>query len=237
MVLAFYVLTVQLRSTGLLANFCTGGREHSPPLFLFVMALTLTTELEAINKVLQMTGEAPVNSLVGQVGIAKQAQDSLNAAMREVQSEGWTFNTDYEKKLPRNTSNEIEVSGTTTRVYVDPYLYPEYDIIIRNGKLYDRKTHSFTFTEDLKVDITTILDWLELPEYARRYIMVRAGRQLQEAVVGSEDYAKINLTAELEARSHFLEEETTRDEHSMLRGNTNQTGHFSTYRPHRALIR
>ena len=67
--------------------------------------------------------------------------------------------------------------------------------------------------------------------------MVRAGRQLQEAVVGSEDYAKINLTAELEARSHFLEEETTRDEHSMLRGNTNQTGHFSTYRPHRALIR
>ena len=201
------------------------------------MALTLTTELEAINKVLQMTGEAPVNSLVGQVGIAKQAQDSLNAAMREVQSEGWTFNTDYEKTLPRNTSNEIEVSGTTTRVYVDPYLYPEYDVIIRNGKLYDRKTHSFTFTEDLKVDITTILDWLELPEYARRYIMVRAGRQLQEAVVGSEDYAKINLTAELEARSHFLEEETTRDEHSMLRGNTNQTGHFSTYRPHRALIR
>ena len=201
------------------------------------MALTLTTELEAINKVLQMTGEAPVNSLVGQVGIAKQAQDSLNAAMREVQSEGWTFNTDYEKTLPRNTSNEIEVSGTTTRVYVDPYLYPEYDVIIRNGKLYDRKTHSCTFTKDLKVDITTNLDWLELPEYARRYIMVRAGRQLQEAVVGSEDYAKINLTAELEARSHFLEEETTRDEHSMLRGNTNQTGHFSTYRPHRALIR
>ncbi len=201
------------------------------------MPLTLTTELEAINKVLQMTGEAPVNSLVGQVGIAKQAQDSLNGSMREVQSEGWTFNTDYEKKLVRNTDNEIEVGFSTTRVYIDPYLYPEYDIIIRNGKLYDRKTHSFTFTEDLKADITTILEWTELPEHARRYIMVRAGRQLQEAVVGSEDYAKINLTAELEARSHFLEEETTRDEHSMLRGNTNQTGHFSTYRPHRALIR
>jgi len=78
---------------------------------------------------------------------------------------------------------------------------------------------------------------LELPEYARRYIMVRAGRQLQEAVVGSEDYAKINITAELEARSQFLEEETTTDEHSMLRGNTNHTGHFSTYRPSRALRR
>ena len=201
------------------------------------MALTLTTELEAINKVLQMTGEAPVNSLVGQVGIAKQAQDSLNAAMREVQSEGWTFNTDYEKTLPRNTSNEIEVSGTTTRVYVDPYLYPEYDVIIRNGKLYDRKTQLYTFTEDIKADVTTILDWLSLPEYARRYIMTRAGRQLQEATVGSEDYAKINMVAELEARSQFLEEETTRDEHSMLRGNTNRTGHFNTFKPHRALSR
>ena len=201
------------------------------------MVLTLTTELEAINKVLQMTGEAPVNSTVGQVGIAKQAQDALNSASREIQTEGWTFNTDYEKTLVRNTSDEIEVGVTTTRVYINPQVYPDYDIVVRQGKLYDRKTHKSTFTEDIKADITNILDWLELPEYARRYIMVRAGRQLQEAVVGSADYAKINLTAEMEARSHFLEEETTRDEHSMLRGNTNQTGHFSTYRPHRALIR
>ena len=184
-----------------------------------------------------MSGEAPVSSTVGQVGIAKQAQDALNSASREVQSEGWSFNTDYEKTLTRNSSNEIETGVTTTKVMVDPALYPEYDIILRNGRLYDRKTHSFTFTEDLKVDVTTILDWLELPEYARRYIMVRAGRQLQESVVGSEDYAKINITAELEARSQFLEEETTIDEHSMLRGNTNHTGHFSTYRPSRALRR
>ena len=63
------------------------------------MVLTLTTELEAINKVLQMSGEAPVSSTVGQVGIAKQAQDALNSASREVQSEGWSFNTDYEKTL------------------------------------------------------------------------------------------------------------------------------------------
>ena len=201
------------------------------------MVLTLTTELEAINKVLQMTGEAPVNSTVGQVGIAKQAQDALNSASREIQTEGWTFNTDYEKNLVRNTSNEIEVGVTTTRVYINPQTYPEYDIVVRQGKLYDRKTQKSTFTKDLKADVTTILDWLELPEYARRYIMVRAGRQLQEATVGSEDYAKINLTAELEARSHFLEEETVRDEHSMLRGYTNNTGHFSTYSPHRALTR
>ena len=201
------------------------------------MVLTLTTELEAINKVLQMTGEAPVNSTVGQVGIAKQAQDALNSASREIQTEGWTFNTDYEKNLVRNTSNEIEVGVTTTRVYINPQTYPEYDIVVRQGKLYDRKTQKSTFTEDIKADVTTILDWLELPEYARRYIMVRAGRQLQEATVGSEDYAKINLTAELEARSHFLEEETVRDEHSMLRGYTNNTGHFSTYSPHRALTR
>ena len=201
------------------------------------MVLTLTTELEAINKVLQMTGEAPVNSLYGQVGIAKQAQDALNNASREVQTEGWTFNTDYERTLKRNTIDEIETGVATTRVYINPDVYPEYDIIVRNGRLYDRKTQSYTFTEDLKADVTTILEWLHLPEYARRYIMVRAGRQLQEAVVGSADYAKINLTAELEARSHFLEEETTRDEHSMLRGNTNTTGHFSTFLPSSALRR
>ncbi len=201
------------------------------------MVLALTSELEAVNKVLQMTGEAPVNSLVGQVGIAKQAQDALNSASREVQSEGWNFNTDYEKELKRDSNNEIKLGVTTTRVFIDPHLYPDYDIVLRSGKLYERKKQLFTFTEDLKGDVTTILDWLELPEYARRYIMVRAGRQLQEAVVGSAEYAKINITTEMEARSQFLEEETTRDEHSMLRGNTNQTAHFSTYRPSRALTR
>lgn len=184
-----------------------------------------------------MMGEAPVNSLQGQFGLAKQAQDALNDASRRVQSEGWSFNTDFEAALARNASNEIQVNNSVTRVVVDPQLYPDYDITQRQGKLYDRKNQTYTFTQDLKGDITMMLDWDDLPEHAHQYIMIRAGRELQEAIIGSADLTKINLTQEMEARSQFLEEETTKSQHNMLRGNPNHAGVFPTYRPSRAVVR
>jgi len=201
------------------------------------MALARTSFLEAVNRVLQMLGEAPVNSLQGQFGLAKQAETSLNDVSRKIQSEGWSFNTDYEVTLQRNTSNEIPVGSNVSRVVVSPTQYPDYDVIQRGAKLYDRRRQAYTFTEDLKADVTYLLTWDDLPEHAHQYIMIKAGRQLQEAILGSGDLTKINLTQELEARSQFLEEETTKSEHNMLRGNPNMTSALNTYLPSRALRR
>jgi hypothetical protein len=69
------------------------------------MTLARTTFLEAVNRVLQMLGEAPVNSLDGQFGLAQQAQDSINDVSRKIQTEGWSFNTDYERLLMRDSSH------------------------------------------------------------------------------------------------------------------------------------
>jgi len=201
------------------------------------MAMARTTFLEAVNRVLQMMGEAPVNSLNGQFALAKQAEDSLINVSRRLQAEGWSFNTDYERTLVRDNTNQISVGGNVSRVVVDPYLYPALDVVQRGAKLYDRRNKSYTFDQDLKCDITYILEWDELPEHARQLITVRAGRQLQEAIIGAADLTKINLTLELEARSQFLEEETTLSDHSMLRGNPNHTGVLRTYLPSRAIAR
>ena len=196
-----------------------------------------TSFLDAVNRVLQMLGEAPVNSLQGQFGLAKQAEDSLNDVSRTLQTEGWSFNTDLEKTLERNSSNEIELSSNVSRVVVDNLEYPDIDVVQRGDKLYDRRNNRYTFDEDLIVDMTTILEWALLPEHARQYITIKAGRQLQEAIIGSSDLTKLNLTQELEARSAFLEEETSKTEHSMLRGNLNRTSPINTYIPSRTLER
>ena len=201
------------------------------------MALSRTSFLEAVNRVLQMLGEAPVNSLQGKFGLAKQAEDSLNDVSRTLQTEGWSFNTDLEKTLERNSSNEIELSSNVSRVVVDNLEYPDIDVVQRGDKLYDRRNNRYTFDEDLIVDMTTILEWDLLPEHARQYITIKAGRQLQEAIIGSSDLTKLNLTQELEARSAFLEEETSKTEHSMLRGNLNRTSPINTYIPSRTLER
>ena len=198
---------------------------------------TRTSFLNAVNRVLQMLGEAPVNSLQGQFGLAKQAEVALNDVSRTIQTEGWSFNTDLEKKLERNSSNEIELSSNVSRVVVDNLEYPDIDVVQRGDKLYDRRNNRYTFDEDLIVDMTTILEWDLLPEHARQYITIKAGRQLQEAIIGSSDLTKLNLTQELEARSAFLEQETTKTEHSMLRGNLNRTSPINTYIPSRTLER
>ena len=127
------------------------------------MPLARTTELEATNRVLLMMGEAPVNSLANTFGLAKQAHDMLKAVSRTVQSEGWSFNTDFEAALARNSSNEILINPSVSRVVVDQQLYPDYDITQRGNKLYDRKNQTFAFTQDLKGDITYMFDWDDLP--------------------------------------------------------------------------
>ena len=93
------------------------------------------------------------------------------------------------------------------------------------------KNNTYVFTEDLKGDMTIILDWDDLPEHARLYIMTKAGRELQENMIGSKDLTEINLVLEQEARSQFLEEETTLSEHSMLRGHARRTHPVLGYKP------
>jgi hypothetical protein len=202
------------------------------------MALARTTFLEAVNAVLQMLGEAPVNSLDGQFGLAQQAQDTINDVSRKVQSEGWSFNTDYERLLMRDAETlEITVGTNVSRVKVEQYTYPDIDVVQRGARLYDRRANSYQFTKDLYADVTYILEWDEVPEYAHQYFMVKAGRQLQEAILGSADLSRINAAAEAEAHSLFLEEETSRGDHSMLRGNPNHTDVFMSYKPAWALRR
>lgn len=201
------------------------------------MTQARTSFLEAVNRVLQMMGEAPINSLEGQYGLAQQAQDILDDTSRQVQADSWSFNTDRHKTLTRNASNEIPVGTNVVRVVVDALEYPGIDVVQRGAKLYDRLANAYTFEQDLKADVTYVLEWDELPEYARQYITVRAGRVLQEAIIGSADLSKINQQQEAELRALFLDEETAVNDHNMINGNPNHSVGFLPYMPVQALRR
>ena len=111
------------------------------------MVLARTTKLEAVNKALQMMGEAPLNSLQGLFGLGNLAETTINSVSRKVQTEGWSFNTDYQVSLVRDSiTNHISVGDNVSRVVVDPYDYPDYDVVQRGQKLYDRKNNTYVFT-------------------------------------------------------------------------------------------
>ena len=64
------------------------------------MSLTPTTELEAVNTMLNTIGEAPVNTLVNMTSVdALAALSVLQNVNRGVQVEGWFFNSEYDYPL------------------------------------------------------------------------------------------------------------------------------------------
>jgi hypothetical protein len=192
------------------------------------MALTLTTKLVAVNTMLIGIGEAPVNTLNSGLQEAEIAGIMLDNISREVQSKGWAFNTDIRFTLTTNTDNEIVVPSNC--LYVDTTLIRrdyDKDVILRNGKLYDRTQNTFTFTEAVEVDLVYLLDFETIPETARNYITLRAGRKFQENILGSPTITQLQSKDELDALLTLKDAETQSADYNV----------FDNYDTYRALDR
>jgi hypothetical protein len=148
--------------------------------------LTPTTELEAVNIMLGTIGEAPISSLevsgLVDVAVAKQL---LHEVSREVQARGWDFNQENDYPLARSTEGFVSVPSNALRVDTTTE-FKNYDVVVRGQRLYDRKSHSYTFPETLKVDMLLFLPFEEMPEAARYYVTVRAARKYQDRTLPSD---------------------------------------------------
>src|SRR5210317_1467619 len=116
------------------------------------MALAGTTQLEAVNTMLSMIGEAPVNSLTGTLPLdATIANNTLTEINREVQAAGWHFNTEYKVTLSLDNNNKLPVATNIMRIDLDPTRYSrtQYDVVKRGNFLYEKNEHTFTFDEAL----------------------------------------------------------------------------------------
>lgn len=165
------------------------------------MAQTRTTEQEAVNTMLATVGEAPINTLAGDLTADIQiAVNLLRDTSRAVQSMGWSFNTEKEYELSINGSGEIEVPGDALEVDLsDVNSSWAEDVIMRGNRMYDKYNHTYTFTENKKFDIVWFLPWTELPEAARNYIKIRAARVYQDQTVGSKDHHTFSMIDEVQA--------------------------------------
>ena len=202
------------------------------------MTTAATTELEAINIMLAAIGEAPVNSLLGTLPVdVKMAQKLLNEQNKAVQSEGWSFNREFNVVLTRDNNNRINIANNVLRVDVNIHDHPTVDAVQRGSKLYDRNKHQDTFEEDLKCEIIYFLTFDEIPEDARRYINIKAARIFVDRSVTDESLRTYTKEDELRARSALLDADTNNADHNMLIGDPSLTGRFNTFNPSQALIR
>tara|TARA_R100000008_G_scaffold12616_2_gene6288 strand:- start:289 stop:924 length:636 start_codon:yes stop_codon:yes gene_type:complete len=156
-----------------------------------------TTKLKAVNTLLSIIGEAPVNSLVppltGDTSLAESVIDEIST---EVQGSGWSWNTRLYKNIPLDANGHSTLSSNTLAVRFNPISYPSQRFILRGTKLYDRVKSTYDLrgslgvaitgsTSDLLCEVVEELDWDSIPETGRRYIMIRAGRIFSNRAVTS----------------------------------------------------
>ena len=202
------------------------------------MAVAATTELEAINIMLAAIGEAPINSLTDTLPVdARTAQNTLTEVNKEVQSEGWSFNTEIDVTLTRDGSNQINLPTNVLRVDATIHQHPTIDPIQRGLKLYDRQNNKYEFDDDLICTVVYFRDFNEITEQARRYINIKAARIFVDRLIGDQGLRTYTQEDETRARAILTESDYANADHNLLRGDPSLTNIFDTYNPSSALIR
>ena len=196
------------------------------------MTVAATTELECINIMLAAIGEAPVNSLTGTVPVdVRLAQSTLTEVNKQVQSEGWSFNTEIDVTLTRNASNNIVLGTDVLRVDAQTHDHPSIDPIQRGLKLYDRKKNTFVFDEVLKCTVVYFRSFDELPEQARSYMTIKAARIFVDRLVSDQSLRTYTQEDEIRARSVLMETDLSNADHNMLIGDPAISDAISTFSP------
>jgi len=183
------------------------------------MALTATTKLEAVNTMLSAIGEAPVNSLNSGLVDAETAEKILDSVSREVQSQGWSFNTDYERSFTPDGNRQFQVPSNILRIEMGQNKTANLNVVQRGTKLYNRATNSFYFDPSITgilMNCVVLLDFEEIPEAARRYITIRSARIFQDRVVSSNELHTFQQRDELVALVELKDADSQVDDNNIF---------------------
>lgn len=198
-----------------------------------------STELDAVNSILMSVGESPVNTLDTQSPEVAIAQNTLRQVCREIQSEGWVFNTEYEYPFQVDSSDEVIIPPTALQLDLNRYQHADnYDVIRRDGKLYDRYSHSYKFPniDTLYCDVVWFFEFQDIPQVFRDYITARAARIAGIRMVSDAETTKLLEADEALARALVLEYDTKQADYSIF-NSSDLRNPYTSYKPFQALSR
>lgn len=190
------------------------------------------TKLDAVNQMLASIGQSPINTLTGTIPKdASKAVLALDTVLREVLTKGWSFNTDYEYELTPDVNDNILIPSNA--MWVDPE-YQSNDYVMRwdagTAKLYDRVNQTYTITQAVKCRIVWAYEFEQIPQVARHYIAMRAGRVFQSQIVGSDILFNFTQLHEQEAYAAFKRLEKRSKRYSMIANDPTAWRHFNPMR-------
>ena len=194
------------------------------------------TELNAVNSVLGAIGQSPVTTLDFENPETSFVYNLLQECSRDIQDEGWVFNREQNYPLIPNSYNEIVIPANVLRMDVsenDVYRYT--DVIKRDGKLYDKLTHSFTFTDRIYFDIVWLFPLTDLPSVFQRYVTNTAARRAATQLVDNAQLTQLLAQQETTSRASCMEYEANQGDYNFLDFQPGTA--YRSYRPYTALKR
>lgn len=166
------------------------------------MALSPTTRLDAVNTILGSAGESAVTSLDNAPADVGNALNVLDEVTRDVLLEGWYFNVEDGVAFQPAVDNTITVPPSVLTFDSEPD--GTVDPILRGQRVYDRKSHSYSFTKPVTARVTYLLEWADLPQAARHYIAVRSARVYCDRFVGADSIHGFSTQDEQMARARMM---------------------------------
>lgn len=147
----------------------------------------LISELDAVNKIIAISGDSPVQTLDDEYIQAKLARQILTRASRDIQAMGWWFNEDESVVLTPDVNGYITLAPNVISCLSNN---DSGEIIQRGNRMYDRANRSYTFTAAISADVVIALEWSELPQTARAHIVAAACEVYNNDFFGAQDIKK-----------------------------------------------
>ena len=169
------------------------------------------------------------------------ALNTLREVSREVQSEGWTYNKEFDYELTPNSNDEIIIPDNMLQVDLNISSKRsgnrQFDSIIRGGKLYDRIKHSYKWTdESVYVDVLWYFEWEHIPDVVQAYIVARAATVVSSRIIGDGNQYQMLQQKEAYARAMALEYECNQGDYSFF-GEPQGENYYNSYKPFHSLQR
>lgn len=194
------------------------------------MATRKATRLAAVNTIIANIGQAPITGLETGNPLVEMAEQTLDEITRAVLSEGWEHNTERGYPFVPDTDGYIIVPNNV--LAIDSVPGDGRQLVIREGKVYDRIAHSYEFDGVQNLTVTWLFDFDDLPEAFKNYITIRAANVFAGRSVGSEEAVAFGQREEVVARSTLMEYDTQQGDYTFF---TNRDGDDSyqqrAYRP------
>lgn len=143
------------------------------------------------------------------------ARDIVGTAALDVMSRGWFFNIDKELILYPDVDRFISVPPNFLRIDAGAY-ETRGRYILRGLRVYDRQEQTFVFDDYISIDAIYSISYEDMPQSAYRYIAIRAARQFQETVVGSDTLYRFTTNAEAEALANMQREHMQYEDYNLL---------------------